>query len=368
MILIDRHTRPDQGPFQATLRIKPSSRVDLIDVRGKLREEFGQDFTHYTKSFYISDHTTAGYLDQRLAELLNHDRSGIRDYLTLFQELFPPGAGYVHDTMNLRTELSAKQRTNEPPNADSHLTFIGAGLNNSASYNLNGSEPVWFVELDGVHVGGTRHRRTTVVAYEDEEEVVHQRLQVKSSPHPLDAQNLRNPDLGFIGELQQLVVKHQVSFGRFDVSLPEEEQDAGLTVNEYETLLMNYDLREALKNPLRFVARAGKDMREALRDPRTIPTKALNFAQSDALHVLNLLLDRTRLRKSVVGRVVNRAAALPMPHFLRMKRGFSLPILDREGTGVGEIGWGTYQSPILVQWKSATGPTRSLDVRLVRLV
>lgn len=368
MILIDRHTRSGKGPFEATLRIKPASRVQLLDVRGKLREECGYEFTQHTKSFYISDHTTAGYLDQRLAELFEYDGDGIQDYLQVFQQLFPPGAGYVHDAMHLRTELTEEQRANEPLNADSHLTFVGAGLRNSASYELDGPEPVWFVELDGVHVGGTRHRRTTVVAYDDEEEVARIRLPIKSSPHAIGAQNLHDADLGFIRELEKLIAEYEVSFGRFDVALADEEKDAGLTVNEYEPLLMNYDLREALKNPFRFVARTSRDVGEVLRDPRTIPAKAMNFAQFDALQVLNKVMDTTRLRESRVERIVNRALALPVSHFLRMKRGFSLPVLDRKGDGRGEIGWGTYQSPILVQWRAPTGPTRSLDVRLIRFV
>ena len=368
MILIDRHTRTAKGPFRATLRIKPAARVELIDVRGKLLQEFGDEFTRYTRSFYISSHTTAGYLDQRLAELLEHDGRGIKDYLQLFQELFPPGADYVHDSMHLRTELSEEQRASEPLNADSHLTFIGAGLRNSASYELNGAEPVWFVELDGVHLGGTRHRRTTVVAYDREEEVERRRITIRSSQHPIDAQNLRDPGLGFIGALEEMVEAHQVSFGRFDVSLPDGERSAGLTVNEYEPLLMNYDLREALRNPFRFMARTGKDVRDVLRDPRSIPAKAMNFAQFDAVHVLNQVLDRIRLRNSMVERVVNRAVALPVSHFLRMKRAFSLPVLDRSGDGTGEIGWGTYQSPILVQWRGVEARTRALDVRLVRFV
>ena len=368
MILVDRHTRSGKGPFHATLRIMPASRIELINVRGKLLDEFGDDFTKHTRSFYISNHTTAGYLDQRLAELLEHDGGGIKGYLQLFQELFPAGADYVHDTMHLRTELSEEQRDKEPLNADSHLTFIGAGLHNSASYELGGTEPVWFVELDGVHVGGTRHRRTTVVAYDGEEEVASATVRVKASVHAIDAQNLRDPDLGFIGALQKMVEDHRVAFGRFDVYLPEEEQDAGLTVNEYETLLMNYDLREALRNPFRFMVRTGKDVGGALRHPLTIPAKAVNFAQFDAFHVLNQMMDRIGLRDSLVERVVNRAVALPVSHFLRMKRGFSLPVLDRRGDGTGEIGWGTYQSPILVQWKGAAERTRALDVRLVRFV
>jgi hypothetical protein len=65
---------------------------------------------------------------------------------------------------------------------------------------------------------------------------------------------------------------------------------------------------------------------------------------------------------------VNRAVALPVSHFLRMKRAFSLPVLDRSGDGTGEIGWGTYQSPILVQWRGPARENRALDVRLVRFV
>ena len=368
MILIDRHTTSGEGPFHATLRIKPAARVQLTDVRGELLNEFGDDFTKYTRSFYISNHTTAGYLDQRLAELLEHDGRGIRGYLQLFRELFPPDAGYVHDKMHLRTELSEEQKASEPLNADSHLTFIGAGLRNSASYELGGSEPVWFVELDGVHLGGTRHRRTSVIAYSDEEEVARSEIPVPSSPHAIDALNLRDPALGFIGTLEEMVARHEVAFGRFDVSLADDEEHAGLTVNEYEPLLMNYDLGDALRNPFQFMAQTGKDVRDVLRDPRTIPAKALNFAQFDAVQVLNQVLDRIGLRDSVVERVVNKAVALPVSHFLRMKRGFSLPVLDRSGDGTGEIGWGTYQSPILVQWKGSGKATRALEVRLVRFV
>lgn len=368
MILANRHTDAGDGPFHATLRIQPASRVELIDVRGTLREEFGSDFTRYPKTFYISDHTTAGYLDRRLAEVLEHDDSNIQDYLQVFQRLFPPDAGYVHDELHLRTELSDEQRATEPRNADSHLTFMGGGLRNCASYELAGDTPVWFVELDGVHEGGARQRRTTVVGYEGEEDVVRIQVPVPASPHPIDAQNLRDPRMGFIDQLQALTRRHDVSFGRFDVSLPAEERHAGLTVNEYETLLMTHDLREVLGNPLRFMARMGKIGREALQAPLTIPARALNYAQYDAVQLFNELMDRVGVRRSVVERLVNRALAVPVSHFLRMKRDISLPILDRQGGGGGEIGWGTYQSPILVQWKGAAGAKRALNVRLVRFV
>ena len=365
MILVNRHTHANGGPFHATLRIKPASRVDLIDVRGKLREEFGPEFTRYSRAFYISDHTTAGYLDQRLAKVLEHDSANIEDYLQVFLKLFPPGADYVHDKLHLRTELSEQQRAVEPLNADSHLAFMGSGLRSATSYELRGDEPVWFVELDGVHAGGTRRRRTTVIAYVGEEEVARIQVQVPSSPHSIDAQNLRDPGLGLIGQLEKLAREHRVSFGRVEISLPLEERNAGLTVNEYETLLMTHDLRDVLRDPLRFAAQIG---REALQAPRAIPAKVLNYAQYDVVQVFNKLMDQVGARRSVVERVVNRALALPVSHFLRMKRAISLPLLDRQGDGVGEIGWGTYQSPILVQWKGTASSSRTLNVRLVRFV
>ena len=365
MILANRHTHAGGGPFHATLRIKPAARVDLIDVQRKLRDEFGSDFTRYPKAFYISDHTTAGYLDQRLAKVLDHDSSNIQDYLQVFQKLFPPGAGYVHDKLHLRTELSEQQRAVEPRNADSHLAFMGSGLRSATSYELRGDEPVWFVELDGVHAGGTRRRRTTVIAYDGEAEVAQIQVRVPASPRSIDARNLRDPGMGLIGQLEQLAGDHRVAFGRFDLSLPLEERHAGLTVNEYETLLMTHDLRDVLRDPLRFVAQIG---REALQAPRAIPAKALNYAQYDAVQVFNKLMDQLGARRSLVERVVNRALALPVSHFLRMKRAISLPVIDRQGDGKGEIGWGAYQSPILVQWKGAGHSARTLNVRLVRFV
>lgn len=364
-VLVNQHTELGKGPFHATMRMQPSLRIELFDVRSRLRAELGEPFTRYPKTFYISDHTTAGYLDQRLAEALDHDAYNIQDYLKVFQKLFPPAAGYIHDKLHLRTELSKSKRASEPLNGDSHLTFMGGGLSNCASYDLSGDEPVWFVELDGVHAGGTRTRRTTVIAYQQEEVVQKLQVQVEASPHPIDAQNLRDPRLGFIDQLERLVREHRVSFGRFDVSLPAGEHDVGLTVNEYETLLMTHDLREVLQNPLHFMARMAKS---ALQAPHTVPAKALNFAQYDAVQLFNKVVDRVGIRRSQVERLINWALAVPVSRFLCMKRGISFPILDRQGKGTGEIGWGTYQSPILVQWRGAARTTRSFDVTLVRFL
>ena len=91
--------------------------------------------------------------------------------------------------------------------------------------------------------------------------------------------------------------------------------------------------------------------KSALQAPFAVPAKALNYAQYDAVQLFNELMDRVGIRRSQVERLINWALAVPVSHFLCMKRGISFPILDRQGEGIGEIGWGTYQSPILVQWR-----------------
>ncbi len=366
MILVDgHHVDGGDSPFQANLELEPSERVELFDVNGRLNREFGSDFARYPRALYVSFHTTAGYLDQSLAERLNHDGEDVQDFISVFRGLFPPDAGYTHDQLHLRTELSDEQRATEPKNADSHLTFMGAGLKNCVSYEQRPGAPVWFVELDGVGETGSRQRRTTVLGYRGEEAVASLRLDVPVSDHGLDAHNLLSPEFGIVEQLETLARKHGVAVGRIDVSLPPEEKHAGLTVNEYETLLMKHDLREVLANPLRFVAEKGKS---ALKDPRAIPAKTLNYAQFDGVQILNKLMDRMGVRKSVVERIVNRAVAVPVSHFLRMKRGISLPVLQPAEGGSGEIVRGTYQSPILVQWRPAEEATRTLEVRLIRFV
>lgn len=365
MVVADTVGSPADGRFQAEVRIEPSARTEIIDVRERLEREFGADFTKHPKALYVSHHTTAGYLDERLAARLKYDGKNVRDFLRVFHQLFPPDAGYVHDEMHLRSELSDEQRATEPKNADSHLTFMGAGLKSCASYDQQDGHPVWFVELDGVHDAGKRRRRTTVAGYGGEEEAARAQVEVEVPSHAIDARNLRDPEHGFMDRLLALARQHDVSFGRFDVSLAPSERNAGLTVNEYETLLMTHDLRDVLADPLRFVAEKSK---AALMDPRSIPAKTINYAQYDAVQLLNKLLDRMGVRQSVVERIVNRALALPVSHFLRMKRGISLPVLDLAGDGEGEIPRGTYQSPILVQWKGADRRRRALDVRLYRFV
>jgi hypothetical protein len=133
-------------------------------------------------------------------------------------------------------------------------------------------------------------------------------------------------------------------------------------VNEYETLLMKYDLMEVLDNPLRFMAEKG---RHIIRDPRSIPSKAKEYAKYDLVQIINKFVDASGLSESIIERMIDKFLAYPASRFLRMKR--SVNLLVKEGGGSRpEIVQGTYQSPILVQWRKAAAQRRHLNASFVR--
>jgi hypothetical protein len=152
--------------------------------------------------------------------------------------------------------------------------------------------------------------------------------------------------------------------GRLRLALHDSDRHAALTVNEYETLLMRYDLAEVLRDPLRFAIEKG---RHALADPRAVPAKTLGYAKYDFVRIINQLVDVLGLRESMVERLLARTLAVPAARFLRMKRCISLPISDSRGDGCGTLIEGTYQSAILVQWHRAPRQSRLLEVTLARL-
>ncbi len=351
------------APLELVLDLQPRARFDAIDVRQRVASLHGDVLDAYPRTVYCSFHTTAGYLDQGLAARLN--RKGLHGYIDAFRALFPEGAGYRHDALDERTELSDAQRQSEPRNADSHLAFIAAGLRTCVSYvNWRGT-PVSFVDLDGVYEGRARRRQTSIVGYHGEVLVERMRVTVPVSGHPIDSINLKDPRLGLYDQIGDLIARHGVSTGRLRLELAHGERQAGLTVNEYETLLMRHDLVEVLRNPIRFMA---EKSRHALRDPRAIPSKTLGYAKYDLVRALNQLVEALGLSESLIERMLARAMALPAERFLRMKRSVSLLVSDRNTPGHGAIVEGTYQSPILVQWHQAPGRTRHLDVTLDRFV
>jgi hypothetical protein len=154
-----------------------------------------------------------------------------------------------------------------------------------------------------------------------------------------------------------------VTKGRVRIALGREEQSASLTVNEYETLLMQHDLADVLRNPLRFAA---EKARHAWNDPRAVPAKAIGYAQYDLVRALNRLVDVFGLRASRLERLVARALEVPASRFLRMRRSVDLLVSDSHTPGNGAVVDGTYQAPILVQWRRAHDAVRHIDIVITR--
>lgn len=345
------------------LELAPAGRFDIIDVTRHVDAQAGDLLGRYRRALYASMHTTAGYLDSRLATRLLHHRERLGQFISAFGVVFPQGGAYRHDQMHLREELSPEQREVEPRNGDSHLTFIGSGMRNCVTYQNAGRSPVYFIDLDGESPAARRRRSTRVVAYDSEERVARVGLDIPVSKHPIDSVNLGDPRIGVVEAVDDLLASKGVEKGRIDICLAPGERDAGLTVNEYETLLMRHDLAEVLRDPLRFAATKG---RHILDDPLAVPTKSLSYARYDLVRVMNTLMEAFHVSESVVERLVARLMAVPARRFLRSRR-VTFLASDPAGEGRARMVRGTYQSPILVQWQPAAGQSRRLEISLSRL-
>ncbi len=351
------------SPLELALNITPRARLDVVDVRARTTEVHGEALRGFRRHFYASEHSTAGFLSQSLAARLHARFGGIGPYLDVFRTVFPEGAGYRHDQLELRDELAPEQKAMEPTNADSHLAFMGGGLRACVTDDALREAPVYFVDFDGVYRDVPRKRTARVVGFNTAEEVARVTIDVPVSGHAIDAVNLRESRIGLFDQVSELIQAHGVTKGRVRLELATSEQFASLTVNEYETLLMKHDLAEVLQNPLRFAA---EKVRHAWKDPRAVPAKALGYAQYDMVRALNQLLDALGLKTSRIERLVARSLEAPASRFLRMRRSVDLMVSDARSEGRGELVQGMYQSPILVQWRQARGAVRKVDVALTR--
>jgi thiamine phosphate synthase YjbQ (UPF0047 family) len=347
-------------PLDLTLELAPRARFDIVDLRSRFSAEHDA-LGGYPQCLYWSCHTTAGFLDRSLAARLRAQH--IPTYVDAFRTIFPEGAGYEHDHLERRADLAPDQRAVEPRNADSHLAFIASGLRTCVTHPNRPDEPVFFVDLDGVNDGKPRRRLTRLIGFTDERLVRAMRISVPVSGHPIDSINLKDPRLGIYDELSAFVRASGVGKGRLRVGLDPTERHSALTVNEYETLLMQNDLAEVLRNPLRFVA---EKYRHALANPRAVPAKTLGYAKYDFVRVLNKSLDTFGLRGSVIEKVLARTLAVPAARFFRMRRSVSLLVSEGEDGTAGLIE-GVYQSPILVQWQHAPRQSRTLNVSLTEI-
>jgi len=346
-------------PLDLTLELAPRARFDIVNLRTHFQAEH-QALGAFPQCLYWSFHTTAGFLDRSLAARLRPQH--VPTYVDAFRTIFPEGAGYQHDRLERREDLDADQRAIEPRNADSHLAFIASGLHTCVTHPNRADEPVFFVDLDGVNEGRPRRRRTRLVGFNQERLVRSTQIHVPVSGHPIDSINLKDPRLGVYEQLAEFARTSGVGKGRLRLGLDPTERHTALTVNEYETLLMKYDLAEVLSNPLRYVA---ERYRHVLANPRAVPAKTLGYAKYDFVRVLNQGLDSFGLRGSIIEKVVARTLAVPAARFFRMRRSISLFVSQEAGNT--QIVEGTYQSPILVQWQHAPTQSRVINVSLTEL-
>jgi thiamine phosphate synthase YjbQ (UPF0047 family) len=340
-------------PTELKLTLAPQRRFEAIDVNPRIADEAGDLLSRHRRALYCSFHTTAGYLDQSLSARMRHSQDLLSQFFRSFHALFPQGGGYRHDRMELRSELSDAQKEVEPRNGDSH---------NCVTYRTRPDAPVYFIELDGMTDAVRRQRTTTILAYDEERVVERTAVTIPVSKHPVDSINLADPRVGLIETMNEIVAKSGLRHARVDIVLNPNERNAGLTVNEYETLLMQNDLADVLRDPLRF---ARIKARHVLNDPLAVPGKTLNYAKYDVVHMLNSLMEALRLDQSSFERLVAKVMAVPARRFLRSRRVSFLASADAERGA--RLVRGTYQSPILVQWQPAERQSREVEIVLVQL-
>jgi thiamine phosphate synthase YjbQ (UPF0047 family) len=349
-------------PSELRLHLAPKRRFEAIDVTARIRQSCDL-LRRHQRALFCSLHTTAGYLDRSLALRMNHSHDLMSQFFHAFRRLFPEGAEYRHDQIDLRTELTDEQKVVEPRNGDSHLTFIGAQLRNCVTHPASTTAPVHFIELDGTPSDNfRRERKTTIVGFDREKRVEEISIRVPVSRHPIDSVNLADPRLGLLHSINEKLKRLGIEYARVDLMVDSAERNVGLTVNEYETLLIKHDLVEVLQNPLRFARIKGRNM---IADPLSIPAKTRSYAQYDAVRILNSFMEAFRIDQSSFERMVAKMLSLPARYYFRSRRVSFLASCD--GGNVSRLIRGTYQSPILVQWQSAEMQTRNIDITIVEL-
>jgi len=349
-------------PTKLKLTLAPQRRFEAFNVAARVAEA-GDVFRRYQRVLFSSPHTTAGYLDRSLAGRMQNRYDLLSQFFRAFRALFPYGAEYSHDQMDLRKELTDAQKVVEPKNGDSHLTFIGARMRNCVTLRTDPDVPVYFIDLDGTTEAFRRERKTTILGFDHERTVAQMSVSVPVSKHPIDSINLADPRLGLLESVDDLLRRLGVEHARVDLIVDSAERNVGLTVNEYETLLIQNDLVDVLLNPLRF---ARLKTRHIIDDPLSITSKTVSYAQYDAVRILNSLMEALGIDQSSFERLVAKMLSVPARSFFRSRRVSFLATGD-DGQSASQVVRGPYQSPILVQWQSAEGQARNLDVTINEL-
>ena len=158
---------------------------------------------------------------------------------------------------------------------------------------------------------------TTVLACDAQRVVSRTSIDHSVPKHPIDSVNLGGPRLGLLEQVSDLLARSSLESGRVDIVVAPDERHVAHSERVPRALLMQHDLMEVLKNPLRFARIKGRNM---LDDPLAIPGKTLSYARYDVVRVLNSLMEALRLDQSSFERLIARVMAVPASRFMRSRR------------------------------------------------
>ena len=265
-------------PTEFRLTLTPSRRFEAIDVNERVAVQAGDLLKRYRRTLYCSLHTTAGYLEQSLAGRMLRRDGRLAQFFDAFHAVFPRTPSTATTRSTCASRAHRQQKAVEPRTRDSHLTFIGAGMRNCVTYRTSR----WPRLLHRPR----RHRQGRApqphgprsLAYDKGDAGRATDLRRAAVPPPVDSINLADPKGGSVEQVNEIAAEQRHREGPRRHRAERRGAQRGLTVNEYETLLMRHDLIEVLKDPLRFAAIKGAHM---LDDPRAIPGKTLNYAKYD---------------------------------------------------------------------------------------
>lgn len=333
------------------------------------------NFSSFDQVALCSLHTTAGFLEQSFAEKLEGHPEGVEWLVRSANRLFPEGAPYWHDRMELRHELSAEQRKCEPLNADSHLAFICLGLCSCALYTFDPDHPIYFIDLDGEFQGTFRSRKSIAVGFNRTDCVHEEVIEVEMPEKIRCALDLSK----YFHHLRAHIATHKIDQGLITMELVSDEKNAGITVNEFETLLVERDVTDVLMNPLKYMLHNASEL---ARHPLILPGKAknvlvyeLHLAIRDGLRLasrsvsaIEYMADRLGVHLPLLEHVIDRLATPLEARWMNLGSKVQF-LIDPDHKGpYGPIVTGRYQSPILIQWRRPDADIRRVNLRLLRFV
>ena len=163
------------------------------------------------------------------------------------------------------------------------------------------------------------------------------------SKHPIDSVNLADPRLGLLEQINELLARSgpRARPRRHRRSRPS-ERNVGLTVNEYETLLMQTRPRRGAEGPA--ALRGDQGAAHARRPARRSPARRSNYAKYDVVRVLNSLMEALRLDQSSLERLVAKVMSVPARGSCARAGSASSPARDGDHAAARVVR-GTYSEP-----------------------